>query len=93
MNQTVPLVEVLKGIIERTYGIPSLIPDISAFIVGDQGLRSIYGGIACSTTDEGARVLVRDQGQSVRAALYYPNALVRHLARVDAVAAERQPER
>jgi len=79
MCPTVSLVEVLKGIIERTYGIPSLIPDIGPFIVGDEGLRSIYGGIACSTADEGARVLVRDQGQSVRAVLYYPNALVRHL--------------
>ena|SRR5207245_834929 len=79
MRPAVPLVEVLQGIIEKTYGIPSLIPDISPFIVGDEGLRRIYGGIACSTTDEGARVLVRDQGQSVRAALYYPNALVRHL--------------
>jgi len=81
MDQTVPLVEVLKGIIERTYGIPSLIPDISPFIVGDEGLRSIYGGIACSTPVEGARVLVRDLGKSVRAAIYYPDALVRHLER------------
>ena len=81
MGQKVPLVEVLKGIIERTYGIPSLIPDISAFIVGDQGLRSVYGGIACSKQEEGARVLVRDLGQSVRAALYYPDSLVRHLER------------
>jgi hypothetical protein len=81
MGQTVPLVEILKGIIERTYDIPPLIPEISAFIVGDQGLRSIYGGIACSRQEDGARVLVRDLGQSVRAALYYPDALVRHLER------------
>ena len=81
MGLTRPLVEVLKGIIERTYGIPSIIPDIGPFIVGDEGLRSLYGGSTSSTQAKGARVLVRELDHSLRAALYYPNALVRHLER------------
>ena len=75
------LVEVLKSLIERTYGIPSLIGDLGPFIVGDQGFRRFYGrGLAEGDTAE-ARVLVRESSGPLRAAFYCPDSLVRHLER------------
>jgi hypothetical protein len=75
------LVEILKGLIERSYGMPRVIGDVAPFIVGDVGFRSLYGGHAGphSQGGEGARVLVRDTGRCLRASLYYPDALVSHL--------------
>src|SRR5207247_31409 len=69
----------LKGIIERTYGIPPIIRDIGPFIVGNLGLRVLYGEDPGSIREQGARVLLRERDHSLRAALYYPDALVRHL--------------
>lgn len=79
MHPNISLVEILKGIIERTYGIPPLIQDISHFIVGNQGLRVLYGESPSGTKEHGARILLREKDDSLRVALYYPDALVRHL--------------
>jgi len=76
-----PLVDILKGVIERTYRIPSLIPDIGPYIVGDEGLYLLYGERPGSRHRGGARTLVRESGPVLRAAVYYPDTLVRHLER------------
>src|SRR5256885_15013622 len=81
MSSSQPLVETLKSLIERTYGIPSLIGDLAPFIVGDEGFRRLYA-VACSEEPRGgARVLVRESPGPLRAGFYCPDSLVRHLER------------
>ena len=79
MNPPRPLVDVLKSMIERTYGLPSVIGDLAPFIVGDQGYRVFYAGPGLESEVAGARILVRDIGNPLRVALYCPDSLVRHL--------------
>lgn len=69
--------------IERSYGLPEVIGDVAPFIVGDRGYRAFYGTGPDGVPDEstGARVMVRHAGDRLRASLYYPDALVRHLER------------
>jgi len=69
--------------IERSYGMPPLIGDVSRYIIGDTGLRLLYGEgpQRQSAGRMEARLLVRDDGEQVRAVLYYPDALVQHLER------------
>jgi len=81
MSVVQPLVEVLKSLIERTYGIPSLIGDLAPFIVGDEGFRRLYAGAGGDAHRSGARVLVRESPGPLRAAFYCPDSLVRHLER------------
>lgn len=80
-----PLVLTLKSIIERSYGMRPVIGDITPFIIGDAGYRALYGGTAADTGNgaAGARLLVRQDGSTVRAAVYYPDAMVRHLEQHD----------
>jgi hypothetical protein len=80
-----PLLQVLQGIIERTFGMPRVLGDAGHYLVGDTGLRTFYGHIAPDRERPsivhraGARVLVRERDGDQRLAVYYPDALVRHL--------------
>ncbi|HKQ98165.1 MAG TPA: hypothetical protein VJV75_09845 [Candidatus Polarisedimenticolia bacterium] len=79
-----PLIEHLQGLIERTYALPRLVGDAGRFLVGDRGYRWLYGGNdgAAAPVELSARLMVRTAGGqtgSTQAALYYPDALVRHL--------------
>lgn len=74
------LLEALKSLIEKTYGIPPIIDDLGPYIVGDRGLRVLYGRDEAGGGD-GARLLVRESRRGIRAALYYPDNLVSHLER------------
>ncbi len=47
--------------------------------MGNEGLRVLYGERPSARPEHGARVLVREGDDYLRAALYYPDALVRHL--------------
>lgn len=76
-----PLVELLKCLIERTYGIPPIIPELAPFIVGDEGLRRLYPGAKRESSETVASLLVRDSVRPVRAVLYYPDSMVSHLER------------
>lgn len=78
-----PLIVTLQSMIERSYGMPRVIEDVTPFLIGDAGYRERYRGRDGSApADEvGARLLVRDSGATLRAALYYPDRLVRHLER------------
>ncbi|HXH28722.1 MAG TPA: hypothetical protein VNL37_06730, partial [Candidatus Polarisedimenticolia bacterium] len=57
--------------------------DLAPFVIGDAGYRALYAGRAETATPSapGARLLVREGPAGLRAALYYPDALVRHLER------------
>jgi hypothetical protein len=83
-----PLVQTLKSIIERSYGMPRVIGDLGPYIIGDEGLRSLYDGRLAPEGEEHdrPRLLVRGDGPTVRAAVYYPDALVRHLERFNPLA-------
>jgi len=76
-----PLVQTLKSIIERSYGMPAVIGDLGPYIIGDAGYRTLYGGRDDPRAEVGSRLLIRHDGARVRAAVYYPDALVRHLER------------
>ena len=73
-----PLIVVLKSIIERSYGMRPVIHDIGPFLIGDEGYGVLYGH-GQHERSAGARVMVRQKDDSVRLAVYYPDALVRHL--------------
>ena len=76
------LLETLQSIIQRSYGMPPVIEDIGRYVVGDAGFRALYPEtVGEDRGPDGARVLVRDAGATLRAVLYYPDALVRHLER------------
>ena len=83
------LLEQLQGVIERTYRMSTGIEDVGRFILGDHGYRRVYGGVptiekvekvlASGGGDPGPRLLLRAEGEGFRAAIYYPDRLVRSL--------------
>lgn len=75
---TTPLIVVLKSIIERSYDMRPVIHDIGPFLIGDEGYALLYGHEQ-HQRPTGARVMIRQEDDSVRLAVYYPDALVRHL--------------
>ena len=80
------LLPVLQSIIERSYGMPRIVENASAFLIGDYGLRSLYEDRLRGSRQErltGAMLLVRADPIVLRVSLYYPDALVRHLERND----------
>jgi hypothetical protein len=79
-----PLLQLLHAIIERSYAMPRVIEDPAPYLIGDEGYRVLYGDAAGpAATDLRARLLVRKEASGLRAALYYPDELVRHLERHD----------
>jgi hypothetical protein len=76
------LLHSLQGLIERTYAIDPPIPDASKFLIGDAGYRRFYHeerrpvGPAGS---RGAKTLIRETADGLRACIYYPDALIRRL--------------
>ena len=79
-----PLLVALHGLLRRTYDLRAQLLPIGSYVIGDLGLRAIYArGFheVRSETGAGARLLVRDTGSSVRACIYYPDAMIRHLER------------
>jgi len=79
------LVQSLQRIIQRTYAIPPVITDIAPYIIGDRGWRAIYAPRQGPSQGR-ASTLVRDLAGRVRATVYYPDALIRHLERHDPAA-------
>jgi hypothetical protein len=77
-----PLLPVLQAIIERTYDLPPL-GEVAPFLIGDAGLRAL-GTPGSAVYEPGRpRLLLRPEGEGVRAVIYYPDALVDHLERHD----------
>lgn len=86
--RTMPLLDRLHAIIERTYDMRTGIRDVGRFVLGDDGYRRFYSSERILRTVEsagsphgGARLLLRPagDGQPLRAAIYYPDDLVRRL--------------
>ena len=80
-----PLLPILQTVIERSYGMPRVVEDAGRYLIGDDGYRRLYGREEAVDGRPAwpARLMVRFERASLRAALYYPDALVRHLERHD----------
>jgi len=78
-----PLLEVLCALLRRTYALSAPILPIGSYVIGDRGLRTLYPGgereVVGSEAGDGAKLLVRETGDGVRACIYYPDALIDRL--------------
>jgi len=80
------LLEGVRGLLERTYRIRSGLGPIAPFVIGDRGLRAIYGLRSAaldvgSGTLSGPKMLVREKNDRVSACVYFPDAMIRRLER------------
>ncbi len=79
------LLEQLRGVIERTYGIETGLADVGSFVVGNAGYRRLYAGRTTATSVHsaapGARMFVRETDGALRACIYYPDELIETLER------------
>ncbi len=79
------LLEVVQGLLERTYRMRATVPDIGRFVIGDAGYRSLYRKdepvVSGPGSPDGARTLVRETEGSVRACIYYPDDMITTLER------------
>ena len=76
------LLVALHGVLRRTYDLRAPLFPIGSYVIGDAGLRLLYPNgehAVRSESGAGARLLVRDTGAGVRACIYYPDAMIRHL--------------
>jgi hypothetical protein len=78
------LLERVKALLERTYGMERVVDDVGRFIVGDVGYRRLYepgGGFARvgALGQQDAKTLIREADGHVRLCIYYPDALIRCL--------------
>lgn len=82
----VPLLARVQGLLERTYAMRGWLGDASRFVIGDAGYRDLYAAspraiVAGAALSPGARTLVRELDGTVRASIYYPDALIATLER------------
>lgn len=78
------LLESICAILRRTYALEAPLLPIARYVIGDLGLRRLYldgARTIGSEAGEGGRLLVRETGTDVRACIYYPDAMIRHLER------------
>lgn len=76
------LLEAVCAVLRRTYALEAPLQPIGRYVIGDAGLRSFYADGApevCSEGGEGGRLLVRETASGVRACIYFPDAMIRHL--------------
>jgi hypothetical protein len=80
------LLESVQLLLERTYRIRSGLGEIGRFVIGDAGFRELYRdgehdgvGTDPGRDGSGARTLVRETDEGVRACIYYPDAMIRCL--------------
>lgn len=78
------LLDNLHGLLTRTYGMETGDVRPARFVIGDRGLRELYAGVAehrsvAAATGAGARTLVRETDEGLRASIYYPDGLIRCL--------------
>jgi len=86
MSDGASLLEVVQGLLERTYRMRSAVSEIGRFVIGDTGYRQLYAREVPAPTGagsggDGARTLVRETGAGVRACIYYPDDLIVTLER------------
>ena len=77
-----PLIKELQKKIEKTYALDTGITNIEQYIIGDKGYEEFYAKEEIRTvvnSHSGARVLLRDAGDTLKVSIYYPEALIREL--------------
>ncbi len=84
MSGSISLLEIVQGLLERTYCIRSELPRIERFVIGDRGYRLLYRGcdedcVSAGAQANEARTLVRETDEGLRACIYYPDSLIRCL--------------
>ena len=85
-GRSASLLDLVHGLLERTYRMRSGVTDAGRFVIGDRGLRELYGNLAEATaagsdSGDGARTLVRETAGGLRVCVYYPDRLVQRLER------------
>ena len=76
------LLEGICDVLRRTYALEAPLDPIESYVIGDAGLRQLYSrshGEIRSEAGEGGRLLVRETARGVRACIYFPDAMIRHL--------------
>ena len=83
MSTESSLLQVLQGLIERTYALRTTVYDVSRFLIGDAGYRRLYLENGNRSIESGSRfrakTLVRETADGLRACIYYPDALIKRL--------------
>lgn len=83
MSAPAPLLETVRGLIERTYRIRPVLAELGPFVIGDLGYRLLYGErgplSAGSARGERAKTLVRETPDGIQACIYFPDALIQCL--------------
>jgi len=80
----VPLLETIRGLLQRTYRIRPGIAELAPFVIGDEGYLRLYDASATrqpvpSAGAAGAKLLVRETDDGVAACIYFPDDLIRDL--------------
>jgi len=79
-----PLLEVVRGLLERTFHMRSGLDALAPFVIGDRGYHALYGsgrrarGVG-SPDAQGAKTLVRETADGVAACIYFPDSLIERL--------------
>jgi len=86
VNSGSNLLDLVRGLLERTYGMRSVLGNIGCYVVGDRGYRHFYADdeiarVVESARGDGARTLVRETPAGIRVAVYFPDAMIRWLER------------
>lgn len=76
------LVDGIAGLLRRTYALEAPLFPIGRYVIGDDGLRRLYGESLVavgSEGGEGGRLLLRETDAGLKACIYFPDAMIRHL--------------
>ena len=82
MKNRHPLIKELQRKIEKTYALNTGITNIEQYIIGDKGYEEFYAKEKIRTvvnSHSGAKVLIRDAGETLKVSIYYPDELIREL--------------
>jgi hypothetical protein len=77
-----PLINELQRKIEKTYALDTGITNIEQYIIGDKGYKEFYAKeeiVTVVKSHSGAKVLIRDAGDTLKVSIYYPDELIREL--------------
>ena len=77
-----PLIKELQRKIEKTYALNTGITNIEQYIIGDKGYEEFYAKEKIRmvvNSHSGAKVLIRDAGETLKVSIYYPDELIREL--------------
>lgn len=76
------LLQSVQGLLERTYGMRTGL-DAAHFVIGDRGYRRFFleatSAVGWGGPELGARTLVRETDDGLRAAIYFPDRMIERL--------------